>query len=126
MPQTDPARRAEIHAFVVAFYDRVRAHKDLGPIFNERLDGHWAVHFKRLTDFWVTILLGTPAYKGNPFEVHQMLPDLTPELFTEWLTLFEQTAPEMLSPALAEKAVERAHRIADSLQQGLFFRPQAS
>ncbi|TNE67108.1 MAG: group III truncated hemoglobin [Alphaproteobacteria bacterium] len=118
--------RATIYHFVTGFYARVQEHPRLGPVFNPRLEGHWDAHFERLTDFWMTVLSGVPAYKGNPFQVHQALPGLSPDLFEDWLGLFAETARDMLEPALADHAVEKSRRIADSLQQGLFFRPASA
>lgn len=120
--------RPIIRAFVEDFYARIRAHATLGPIFEERLAGHWDTHFDTLTDFWLTVIAGMPAYKGNPFGthmqvVHEGVNRMKPEHFELWLAEFEASTAAMLPPDVAVVAVEKARRIADSLKQGLFFRP---
>lgn len=50
---------------------------------------------------------------------------LTPELFARWLALFEQTAREIFEPDVAAYFVNRAGRIAESLQIGLGIGPKA-
>ena len=39
--------------------------------------------------------------------------------FDRWLALFEDTAHEICPPAAAEHFIERAHRVADSLELGI-------
>ncbi len=120
-----------IHAFVVNFYGRVRLDATLGPIFNERLEGHWDEHFDKLTDFWMTVLGGIPAYKGNPFGAHHQVVRegqhrMKAEHFDIWLTYFDASTNAMLPDYLAATAQEKARRIAESLRQGLFFRLNAA
>lgn len=117
--------RADIHAFVVEFYARMRKHPELGPIFESRLGGAWDSHMERLTDFWMTMLGGGTLYRGNPFEVHRKIEEMAEHQFDDWLAIFESAARDMLYADLAERAIERAHRIANSLKMGLFYRPQS-
>lgn len=131
LPLESKLDRQMIRAFIEDFYGRVRRHDVLGPIFEERLAGHWESHFERLTDFWMTVLGGVPAYKGNPFGVHHKVVRegnyrMEEGHFELWLTIFEASSNAMLSPDLATVAQEKARRIADSLRQGLFFRIQAA
>jgi hemoglobin len=119
--------RATIRAFVEDFYARVRQHPTLGPVFEERLAGQWDPHLEKLTDFWMTVLCGVAAYKGNPFAAHLKVVRtgkhaMEAAHFIPWLELFEAAARAKLPPHLAPTAIEKAHRIADSLRQGLFFR----
>ncbi len=115
--------RSLIKSFVEAFYQGIRAHAVLGPVFEDKLADHWDAHIETLTDFWMTVLAGERAYKGNPFAVHKRLEGLEASHFPLWLEVFDETATRELSPELAAYATEKAHRIADSLKQGLFFRP---
>jgi hemoglobin len=114
------SRRPEIYAFVVDFYSEIRAHETLGPVFNAKIE-HWDNHFETLTDFWMTVLLGVPAYKGNPFQAHQKVSGITAGLFDSWLLVFAACAKRMLAGDLAEIAILKSKRIADSLRQGLLF-----
>jgi hemoglobin len=50
---------------------------------------------------------------------------ISPALFGRWLSLFGETCRAVLAPPLAEEMHDRAIRIGESLQAGLFFRPGA-
>ncbi|NVJ98769.1 MAG: group III truncated hemoglobin [Alphaproteobacteria bacterium] len=131
LPLEPNISRTMVHAFVVDFYSRVRNHDILGPIFEERLEGHWDAHFEKLTDFWMTVLGGIPAYKGNPFGAHHQVVNegkhrMAPGHFDHWLNLFDASTNETLPEPLAAIAQVKARRIADSLRQGLFYRPKAA
>lgn len=120
--------RPVMRAFVEDFYGRVRAHPVLGPVFEEKLAGQWDIHFEKLTDFWMTVLCGVHAYKGNPFGAHMTAAQtgqhrMEAGHFIPWLAIFEVSAAEKLPADLVPTAIEKAHRIADSLRQGLFYRP---
>lgn len=117
------ADREEVYRFVVDFYSQIRAHPVLGPIFNNQVGDHWDAHFHTLTDFWMTVLHSVPGYKGNPFLAHRKTAGIEPQQFDIWLEIFEQSAKRMLSADLAEQALFKAKRIADSLRQGLFYKP---
>lgn len=114
--------RPLIRAFVEDFYTDVRQHEVIGPVFNDAIGDHWPEHFETLTDFWVTVLYGVYAYKGNPFLAHRKLSNLEDFHFDIWLTHFKASAEKCLPVALSEKACEKAERIAASLRQGLFFK----
>ena len=100
------------------FYGLARQDPVLGPIFAERLDGHWEEHIARLTDFWSQIGLRTGRYAGRPLPAHASL-GLDPAHFALWLALFETTARKTLPPEGADYFIARAHRIAESFQLGL-------
>lgn len=100
------------------FYTRARADPELGPIFEQHLAGRWDEHFEKLTDFWSQIGLRTGRYSGRPLPAHAAL-GLEPRHFAAWLTLFAQTAQDVLPPDGARFFVSRAHRIAESFQLGL-------
>jgi len=100
------------------FYGAARKNPLLGPIFAQRLDGHWEEHIAKLTDFWSQIGLRTGRYEGRPLPAHASL-GLDPAHFTIWLALFEETARKVLPPDGADYFIARAHRIAESFQLGL-------
>jgi hemoglobin len=57
-------------------------------------------------------------YHGSPMTKHLPLPvDATH--FDRWLALFEETAGEVCPPAAEAHFVERARRIAESLELGV-------
>ncbi len=113
-----------IRALVETFYDRVIRDPELEPIFHQALSGRWSQHLALMVDFWSSIALRTGRYGGKPQAAHFGL-NLTPELFGRWLALFEATAREVFEPDAALFFVDRARRIADSLQIGLGIGPKA-
>jgi hemoglobin len=82
------------------------------------------MHLRLMVDFWSSIALRSGRYQGKPQAAHFGL-DLTPELFARWLSLFEETARDICEPDVAAFFVDRAQRIADSLQIGLGIGPKA-
>ncbi len=113
-----------ITAIVHDFYDRIRRDLVLGPIFNARIGEHWDLHLSTLVDFWSSIALKTGRYGGKPHVVHQGL-DVTPEHFEHWLKMFEATVSQHCAGEAADFFLDRARRIAESLQIGLNIGPNA-
>jgi len=106
-----------IDLLVGTFYGRIRTHAVLGPIFNDRIDD-WDLHIARLCAFWSSVILGTGAYSGSPMQKHLPLP-IDGRHFDLWLTLFATTARETCPPAAADLFIERACRIAESLETAI-------
>jgi hemoglobin len=115
---------AMIQTLVERFYARVRKDEVLGPIFEPVLAVRWDEHIGQLADFWSSVILKSGRYAGKPHAAHQSL-SLEPDQFTRWLALFERTAQEVCPPDAAAVFVDRAHRIAESLQIGLGIGPKA-
>jgi hemoglobin len=113
-----------VERLVHDFYGRVRADAILGPIFESRLAGRWDAHLGKMVDFWSSIALKSGRYGGSPHVAHQRL-GLEPAHFERWLGLFEETVREVCDGAAAAFFIDRAHRIADSLQIGLNIGPKA-
>lgn len=114
---------ADIARLVDDFYRRIRAHPALGPVFHAALgetDASWEPHLAKLRRFWSAIMLRSGAYHGDPYTAHLRLEGLTPELFAEWLALFDQSCAALFPAELAAAFGERAHRIARSLKLGVF------
>ncbi|MCP1336899.1 group III truncated hemoglobin [Futiania mangrovi] len=126
------ARRAEVTAEIVArtgideamierlvhgFYDRVRGDPMLGPVFDSKISD-WEPHLARMCAFWSSVALLSGRYHGRPMPAHVRLP-VDARHFDRWLALFEATARDLCPPAAAEYFVERAHRIAESLEMGV-------
>jgi hemoglobin len=57
-------------------------------------------------------------YHGQPIVAHLPLPIDTPH-FDRWLEIFPGTARDTCSPPAAAHFLDRAHRIADSLELGI-------
>jgi len=110
---------------VDAFYARIRADGELGPIFNGAIND-WPEHLDKLTAFWSSIMLTSGRYKGQPVPAHmQHRERITPALFERWLALWASTTDELMAPADAKALQAKAARIAQSLQLALFFRLDA-
>jgi hemoglobin len=118
------ARRAEtgideamIERLVRAFYARVRADETLGPIFAARITD-WEPHLQRMCAFWSSVALMSGAYHGQPMQKHLPLP-IDASHFDRWLELFADTARKLCPPKAADCFIERAQKIAESLELGL-------
>lgn len=110
---------------VEAFYARVRADDELGPIFNDAISD-WPEHLGKLTDFWSSVMLTSGRYKGQPVPAHMTHRSrITPELFERWLGLWAETTDAIMEPAAAKALQDKARRIAQSLQLAMFFRIDA-
>ncbi|WP_299309649.1 group III truncated hemoglobin [uncultured Croceicoccus sp.] len=110
---------------VEAFYARVRADEELGPIFNDAISD-WPEHLGKLTDFWSSVMLTTGRYKGQPVPAHMKhRSKITPALFERWLGLWAETTDAIMEPAAARALQDKARRIAQSLQLAMFFRIDA-
>jgi hemoglobin len=66
-PKRDLDSRREIEEMVRRFYADVAMDELLGPVFNDVAHVDWPEHLVKLTAYWCRVLLGLPAYGGNPF-----------------------------------------------------------
>ena len=64
--------------------------------------------------FWSSLTLQTGRYHGQPMAKHMPL-RVDARHFDRWLALFEETARDVCPPAAAERFIERARRVAESL-----------
>ena len=108
---TDIETRADVEKLVDAFYEQVREHPSLGPVFDEVAGIDWGTHLPRMYAFWETVLFHTAGYKGNPVRKHvesSRKVALTEELFQAWLHLFSSTVDAHFKGSRATQAKERA------------------
>lgn len=111
-----------LSTLVDRFYAKVRDDVLIGPVFNAAV-GDWPQHLERLSAFWSSVMLTSGRYKGNPMAVHLKHREaIRAPMFDRWLELWAQTARETLDERAAAGVIEKAGRIAESLQLGLFFR----
>lgn len=108
---------AMIERLVRSFYDRARRDPLIGPIF-EHTVSHWDAHLARMCDFWSSVALMSCRYHGQPMTAHLPLQIDTPH-FDRWLEIFAETACEVCPPPAAAHFIDRAYRIADSLEFGI-------
>ncbi|HWR99026.1 MAG TPA: group III truncated hemoglobin [Prolixibacteraceae bacterium] len=109
----DIATLKDIHNLVDAFYDKVRKDQTIGFFFNERLEGKWEAHHKKLYRFWHTVLLRRPDYFGNPVPVHFNM-QLKREHFDHWLQVWCATVDELYAGTIAERAKFRGKTMANA------------
>lgn len=108
---------AMIERLVHRFYARIREDALLGPVFMSRITD-WPRHLQRMCAFWSSVALMNGRYHGQPMQVHLPLP-VDAEHFDRWLALFEATARDVCPPTAANHFMERARRIAESLELGI-------
>jgi hemoglobin len=108
---------AMIDRLIRRFYQRARQDALIGPIF-EGCVHDWETHFARMRDFWSSVVLMSGRYHGQPMVQHLPLPIDTLH-FNRWLELFAEAAHEVCTPAAAALFIDRAQRIADSLELGI-------
>jgi len=106
-----------IEQLVRGFYARVREDVVLGPVFEAKI-ADWEPHLAQMFAFWSSVALMTGRYHGTPMIKHVKLP-IDAGHFDRWLALFEETAREVCPPEAAVHFVERAQRIAASLELGV-------
>ena len=121
MDKIDIRSRKEVDFLVRRFYDQVRKHDALGPIFNGVVKD-WDSHLIHLSDFWEMILLqtGPGAGKFNPVKVHRNVDAEVDNIieqahFGNWLELWFQTLDRYFEGEKANYAKEHARRMAHML-----------
>lgn len=113
-----------IDRLVETFYERIRDHAVLGPVFEARLAGRWEQHLAKMKRFWGAMAFKDGAYGGKPMAAHQAIPGLTPSLFGQWLALFNATLVDIAPSARAHDwFMTSADRIARSMVTALFAPP---
>ena len=105
-----------IDRLVRHFYAEVRLDAVLGPIFEARI-ADWEPHLGRKCAFWSSVMLRTGTYHGQPMPMHARLP-VDGAHFDRWFELFETSARQVCGDA-ASLFIDRAHRIAQSLELGI-------
>ena len=111
-----------IEQVVHTFYDRVRQHPVLAPVFNRAITD-WDPHLATMVDFWSSVMNTSGRYKGQPMPKHQALEGISPAHFTVWLGLFEDTVRDLCEDETAERFIAKSQMIAKSLQLGMFGLP---
>lgn len=102
--------REDINLLVNTFYKSIRKDDLLGPIFNSQIKKEqWPPHLEKLTDFWVTALLGDVCFKGNPTMTHRKVDinlnyTIDKKHFEKWVNLWHLTIDSLFVGALANRA----------------------
>ncbi|WP_057938365.1 group III truncated hemoglobin [Algoriphagus resistens] len=121
MERVEIRSRKEVDFLVRRFYDQIRKHDTLGPIFNKVVKD-WETHLIHLSDFWEMILLqtGPGAGKFNPVKVHRNVDaevnnSIEQAHFGNWLELWFGTIDRYFEGEVADYAKEHARRMAHML-----------
>ena len=109
-----------IENIVQHFYRNVRKDPALAPVFEAAIGDKWEPHIETMVDFWSSVMKLDRRYNGRPLVTHQALSALRPEHFNRWLTLFKESVEEICPDEVSILFINRANRIADSLQRGIF------
>ena len=113
-----PITETEIAAVVADFYEQVRLHAVLGPVFARHVTD-WPAHEEKITRFWQNAILHEGGYDGNPMTVHRAAGNVRPGMFTPWLALFDAALIRNLPAGTAAEWSRLAHRIGRGLSLGL-------
>jgi hemoglobin len=115
----DIETRADIEMLVNSFYEKIKADKLLGHIFNDIAHVNWSTHLPAMYDFWENIILFTGSYEGNPLQLHKHLHGISAlksSHFTRWNQLFITTVDALFAGTKAEIAKTRALSISSVLK----------
>ncbi|MBR9652677.1 group III truncated hemoglobin [Thalassovita aquimarina] len=115
LPPRFDVTRDEIERVVKSFYELVRQHPGLGPVFAAHVTD-WPAHERKIVAFWANSILHERGYDGNPVQVHRDAGNVRPGMFDPWLALFDLTLREELRPEQAEAWSALAHKIGRSLR----------
>lgn len=105
----------DIKLLVDTFYDAVNKDELLSPVFNTTAQVDWERHLPVMYKFWSTVLLGSMAYKGQPFPKHLNLP-INRAHFARWVALFTGTVDKLFAGDKATEAKQKANSIAQVFQ----------
>ncbi len=125
-PKFDIINDATLGVMIDRFYQAVRADTVLGPVFETAIaNDDWPRHLATMRRFWSSVMLASGAYSGSPVEVHRHVAGLERPMFAHWLALFEANAVALFTPDAAARLLDKAERIAGSLQVAVFHRLDA-
>lgn len=110
--------RPDIERVVARFYDRIRSHPGLGPVFAAHVD-NWPAHEAKVASFWANAILHERVYDGNPMLAHRDAGNVRPGMFETWLALFDRVLAAELDEDQARAWSALAHRIGASLRAGV-------
>ncbi len=110
MPQ-DITNRKDIEHLVEQFYQEAVSDAQIGHFFEGVIAKGLEKHLPTICDFWESVLLQQPVYKGNPMLKHIALDKekpFSPAHFQRWIQLWEMTVDTLFQGPVAEEAKRRA------------------
>ena len=121
LPPRFTSSRPQIESVVAEFYDLIRHHPGLGPVFAAHVTD-WPAHEEKIVRFWANAILFERAYDGNPQRVHAAAGDVRAGQFEVWLALFDGVLRRQLPPDTSAAWSALAHRIGRGLRMGVIDR----
>lgn len=108
----------DITRVVTSFYEAIRRHPGLGPVFAAHVTD-WPAHEAKIAAFWRNAILLERDYDGNPMQVHKDAGNVRPGMFEPWLGLFDSVLRRELRPDQAAAWSALAHKIGQGLRFGV-------
>ena len=115
LPPRFDITRPEIERVVAVFYECIRNHPGLGPVFAAHITD-WPPHEAKVARFWANTILHERGYDGTPVTAHTEAGNVKPGMFSTWLALFDTVLEAELTPQQAQAWSALAHRIGRSLR----------
>lgn len=114
-----PIEATPLPALLDSFYSRVRTDAELGPLCALTPET-WPVELKTLAELWPELMSADSGRLGIPgHESHKRRSPITVPMFERWLSLWRQTAGELLPPDGATAMQVKAARLSMNLQRAL-------
>lgn len=101
----------DIIRLVDTFYKKVLKDEIISHFFNEVANISWEHHMPIMYNFWESVLLDNPIYKGNPMTKHIRLDQksrIEKVHFDRWEELWHETLDELYSGEKVKLAKKRA------------------
>lgn len=115
----DIVNKDDLNYLVDNFYKRLLSDASINYIFTDVVKIKLEEHFPILVAFWSQAIFDTGGYFNNLTKIHLDLnkkENLTPELFTIWLTHFNNSVDENFIGTNAEKIKTQALSLATIMQ----------
>jgi hemoglobin len=95
----------------------------LGSVFEAAIaPDEWPGHLATMRRFWSSVMLASGAYSASPVGVHRAVAGQERPMFAHWLAFFEGNAADLFTQEAGASVVDKARRIAGSLQIAVFHR----
>ena len=118
----DLSNRADIEAFVQAFYEHLLADPELAPLFLEVSAMDLDKHVPIICDYWQKLLFGDTKYQRHTMNRHRAIDaqqPFTARHFALWTHYFTTTMDACFQGPVAENAKRIAVRIAHNMSKRL-------
>jgi hemoglobin len=115
----DISNRQDVELLVNTFYDKIRADKAIGYIFNQAIGDDWSRHLPKMYAFWSLILIEEPGYSGNTVSKHIELDrkiKIEDAHYNRWVELWNNTLDSLFAGPKADEAKKRAKLMKDLIR----------